>query len=292
MAELVLKSGQAVMVEYGPVAEALDDVILLPGTSLTISAASDSPTPGPGPSGIPINPIKQGWRRVGQTDFDDFIPLGSWTGDKQGVLIPRPDAARDGEYSDSSGRSKYNARKTVSQEGSVLICRLLQESSGQRYSGSPRQKLAAMPSGRWSWASKVDGPEEGWKIAVLVSVEGSNVSTRGEFDLPECILSIAPYVNGFIHKVGGALVSKRISEITGHRGECYRWHQWTIEVVSGKSVSMELDGQQFLKVTDGVTKENVSLKLQHETRLKGQSIPAQMGEARILYDWLTIDVPA
>lgn len=50
----------------------------------------DEPPPsGDGPSGIAVPGPKAGWRRAGFTDFDDDIPFGSWTGDRQGVMMGR-----------------------------------------------------------------------------------------------------------------------------------------------------------------------------------------------------------
>jgi hypothetical protein len=297
-----LELGQAVTYQHGTATSGIT-VDLARGDRGIATAVDTTQPPPPPPSGnpsgfaLPTTP-KAGWKFAGRTDFDDEIPLWDgnpnhqgWKGDKQGVLIPRPDAARDGSYTDSSHRARYDAKRTISQEGGLLICRMFQ-AGAQRYAGSPRTALAAVPSLRVTQAMRVAAPVDGWKIAPLVSVEGGNVSKRGEYDMPEGKLTAQPYVNAFMHKVGGALVTKRISDVTGHRGEFYRWHTWTTEVVSGKSVQYELDGQVILRVTDGVTKEPVSWKLQHETYLAGQAIPASMGEARVLIDWVTVEIPA
>jgi hypothetical protein len=240
-------------------------------------------------SGIVIPAVKSGWRRVGIDDFTQNTAVGSWTGST--LLQPRPDAARDGTYKDSSGRAIYSSKRTTSQHDGLLDIRLFQDANGQRYAGSPITK-SFYPSLRVTGCLRVDAPEPGWKLAHLVAVGGNNVSSRGEYDFPECKLTDAPAVNAFCHQVGGAQLSKTVKSVTGKAGEIYRWHTYTIEVVSGKSVTYEFDGKVILKVTSGITAEQVHWVLQNETYLSGQTIPAKMGEAHVLIDWVTLDVPA
>lgn len=247
------------------------------------------PMPGAGPSGIkmPTTP-KAGWKILAASDFVDPIALGSWTGDKQGVLMPRPNAADDGKYKDSSGRAIYSAKKTISQEGSVLIQRLLQETNGQRYAACALLKSGVHPSLRITQCVKVAGPMAGWKMAHLMAVKGSGVAKRGEYDLPEGQFRAGANPSGFIHIVGGEQFH---FDLPG-TGTFYDWHTYTIEKDGTKSVTMWFDGQLLGKVTKGITAEEVHFVLQNETLLGNDPIPAKMGEARVLTDWLVVEVPA
>lgn len=289
-----LKSGDVAIVSYGTVAEPAPE------------PPPPDPEPALGPSGIAVRPVKDGWIRRAFSHFDADIPLGQWTGDPDGLFQPRPDAARDGQYKDSSGRAIYSAKRCISQHDSLLDCKLFQDSSGQRYTGCPISK-EFYASIRATEVSKADHPEDGWKCAHLVAVGGTNVSSRGEYDMPECKFSSSPQVNAFMHKVGGAQVAFNLAQALGYPGAIYEWHEYTIEVVSGKWVDYFVDGKLLVNesgstklvdpagrhsVTDGVTTELVHWVLQNETFLGGQSIPAQMGEMHVLTDWAAIDVLA
>jgi hypothetical protein len=250
------------------------------------------PTPGPGPSGIPIPTVaKPGWKFAGRTDFDQDIALGSWTKDENNVVQPRPDAARDGQYRDSSGRGIYSAKKGISQHDSLLDCRLFQDANGQRYMGAPIQVLPAQQNIRISFAMKVDGPEAGWKIAPLTSVNGSNVSTRGEYDIPEGQLGPTGEPSGYIHVKGGAQTRYKLPK-KNNVPAIYEWHTYTTEVEGGEVVRMYFDGALLGQRTDNITTELVRWVGQHETLLAASPIPAKMGEAHVFYDWIVVEVPA
>ena len=252
-----------------------------------------TPTPGPGagPSGIamPTTP-KAGWKFVGRADFDKNIALGSWVGDEDGVLQPRPDAARDGTYPDSSKRATYSAKKCISQHDGMLDCMGYQDANGRRWVGTPLTKYGTAVNLRTTECMKLAGPAAGWKIAHLVAVKGTGVAQRGEYDLPEAQARAGADGNGFIHQKGGAQTAYRLPP-----DSVYEWHTYTIEVRGGKSVTFELDGQQIGRITmppGNLTTEAVHWVLQNETLLGGDPLPAQMGTLHVLTDWITIEVPA
>lgn len=284
---------------------------LLPGESTTITTAIDGvpvadvvvtavaeepppdpepePEPGPNPSGFPMPTVaKAGWKIAKSSDFNDDIPLGMWTGDENGAVQPRPDAARDGTYRDSSGRGTYNARKTISQAGGVLIQRMLQEGT-KRYMGAPIQTLSPQRDLRVSVCMKVDGPEAGWKIAPLTSVNGSDVANRGEYDIPEGQLTPTAEPSGYIHVIGNKQTRHKLP---GQPPPAfYDWHVYTTEVRGGQYVEFYFDGALLARRTDSITTEPVRWVGQHETLLAGSPIPPNMGEARVLTDWIVFEVP-
>ena len=285
------------------------DITLQPGESITIHAAEPAPPPPPArPSGINPPAAKAGWTRFGFSDFDTPVALGSWTGAGT-PLMPRPDVARDGTFLDSSGRAKYDAKKTISQEGGLLIARGKQIGT-QRYAGCPILATGTEPDGlRVSFALKCDAPQDGWKIAFLSAVQGANVAERGEHDFPECKLGDDPQVNAFAHKVGGAQVSFRLDQTPLGTGAIYDWHMYTTEWKKGQYVDFFIDGKLLTSasgttslitnppptlhsVTGSICAEPMHWVGQLETFLAGQAIPATMGEVQMQYDWIAFERPS
>jgi hypothetical protein len=268
---------------------------LIGQSSILFQVADDTPPPDPtptNPSGIPMpTKAKAGWKIVKATDFNEDIPLGSWKGDKQGAVQPRPDAARDGTYRDSSGRGIYDAKRCISQENGVLVQRLLQAANGQRYMGAPIQTLEPQRDLRVTVCMKVEKPVAGWKIAPLTSVNGDNVAQRGEYDIPEGQLVPGGEPSGYIHVKGNNQSRHKLPKPNG-KPAIYEWHTYTTEVRGGQYVEFYFDGQLLARRTDNVTTEPVRWVGQHETLLGGDPIPAKMDEARVLTDWIVFEIPA
>jgi hypothetical protein len=287
---LAIEFVQTITVEDAVVVPPPIDPPVEPPVEPPIDPPPVDPPPSTNPSGfaMPTTPA-QGWKIVAACDFNDDIALGSWVGDEGGALQPRPDAARDGTYKDSSGRGTYSAKKGISQHDGVLDCRLFQEGT-KRYMGAPIQVLAAQRDIRVSFALKVDGPEAGWKIAPLTSVNGSNVSTRGEYDIPEGQLGADGEPSGYIHVKGGAQTRYKLPKVA--KPAIYEWHTYTTEVRGGQHVRFFFDGALLGQRTDNITTEVVRWVGQHETLLAASPIPPQMGEAHVLYDWIVFEVPA
>lgn len=288
-----LNPGERVIVR-GPDAPgryvSVPSITLAEGDTAVVSVTTPPPPPEPTPpppstgaSGIAIPPVKAGWKRVGQTDFDDDIPAGSWTGDKQGVMMGRASGT------DTSKRGKYT-NGGISQHDSLLDCRMWQDAAG-RWMGCPMNKApnpsndsaTAPRSIRVTECMKVDGPEAGWKIAHMVAKYG--VVQGNEYDFPEAQFGASGDGSAFLHLRDGSV--KRFA----FSGKLYGWHIYAIEVVSGVSVQVELDGQVIGRVTSGVTTDPIHWILQNETAIGG-TLPAQMGEAHVLIDWVTVDMPA
>lgn len=242
------------------------------------------PEPGTGPSGILIPGVKTGWQRAGVTDFGKTIASG-WTGDEDGVLMGR--ASGD----DTSKRGTYTLAG-LTQHDNLLDIRAWQDAAG-RHMGCPLNKVAGgvVPEGqpkgalnlRVEFALKVDRPEAGWKIAFMVAKYGA--VRAQEFDYPEAAFDADGNASAFSHASG---TDKRFALPDG---TLYGWHRYSIERRAGQYVAFGFDGREIGRVTSGITQDRVHFIGQVETQIGG-TLPANMGEAHVLLDWITVDVAA
>lgn len=246
---------------------------------------TDPPPPsGGGPSGIAIPAVKAGWQRAGVTDFPDTIQTGSWTGDKQGVLMGRPSG------DDTSKRGTYSL-KGISQHDSLLDLRGYKDATGY-HTGCPLNKVAGGttdPKGvldlRVEVAMKLDAPNPDFKIAFMVAKYGTVRSQ--EFDYPECQFNATGQASGWVHASGN---DKRFPIPAGQ--SMYEWHRFAIERLAGESVEYFFDGQSIGKYSSGMTQDRVHWIGQLETRIGGDPLSQNPKEAHVLIDWITIDVAA
>jgi hypothetical protein len=257
---------------------------------VTVPAVTSPPIPGVGPSGIAPPLVKAGWKLApnGFNDFDDTIPFGSWSGDPQGTMMGRA----SGE--DTSKRGKYS-NKEVSQHDSVLDSRSRMV-NGQRWMGCPMNKTPN-PSNSGSTAPKalrvtvclkIDGPEAGWKIAYMMAKYGA--VRLQEFDWPEVSLKVGAIPNAWLHMLNGG-GGKHF--VPPPPNSLYEWHTYTPEVVAGKYAEVYFDGKLFGRAEGAslIGTNGMHYIVQNETMIGG-TLPANMGEAHSLIDWVQIEVPA
>jgi hypothetical protein len=242
------------------------------------------PEPGDGPSGIPVPPVKAGWKRVGFSHFDDDIPFGQWNGDPEGCMMGRATGI------DTSKRGKYSLAE-ISQHDGVLDSRM-RVVNGQHVMGCPMNKApnpsnnsgTAPKSLRTSWAMKITNPAADFKIAHMTAKYGK--VRAQEIDWPENRLDDDAVAAAWLHLLDGGS-GKHFKT----KASLYDWHLYTTEFVSGKHVLVELDGIVIGSNMNPslIGKEPVHHIVQNETAI-GVPLTGK-GETHCLIDFVTIDVP-
>jgi hypothetical protein len=262
------------------------------------------PTP-PGPpsdnvSGITIPPAFAGYRRVAFTEFPNQTRLGDGLHpDTLRLVQPRPDAARDCTYRDSSGRGIYCTRRTTYESGGLLRQWLHTENPGQ--SG-----IFHVPGGTMNYVSglKWTLPDQsdfvvsvvarfddipGRKVAYLRWC-GPRIGTPGycEDNFPEARLDGGSCKgNAFHHHESRATQNGYALCI-----DLNDWHLYQMHVRAGRFVDFRLDGELIGHATQHVTNDASYFVFQSETLLQGQPIPFPHHSGWIEFDALAYDLPS
>lgn len=295
MTERNLAEGHEILVRHGPRVGALwvrDPIIRQDDGDVTLHlGAAPEPEPGPepgdGPSGIAVPSPKGGWKRAGFSHFDADIPFGSWDGDPEGVLMGRASGT------DTSGNGTYRLSE-ISQHNGMLDCRMRRNPSGSGFvMGCPMNKApnpsndsgTAPKSLRTTWAMKVLGAAPDFKVADMTAKYGA--VRRQEIDWPEVRFREGATASAWLHLLDGGSGKHFETDAS-----IYEWHMFTTEFVSGKSVIVELDGKVIGSSTNTalIGADRIHHIFQNETAIGVELNDGR--EARVLLDWVAIDVPA
>ncbi len=252
-----------------------------------------------------------GWSRAMTDPFNANIPLGSWgtLGGHEtpgGMWRPRPDAARDGTYRDSSGRGVYSAGRTTSQHDGVLDVWIhsevagkpgVHDPAGQRYVAAPIPLVGDTDGQRISLCMRADAIP-GYKLAFLLWPDSGPGNYHGEIDFPELRLLTASTAHGFVHYDPKPVSGKQQDAYDSGVGTA-AWHVYTIEWDPGSPssqtddyVAFSVDGREIGRSTGSTVPDGpMHYVMQMETYLPGQDLPPP-AQGHVLVDWFTIDVPS
>ena len=295
-----------------------------PTPTATLTATpTPTPTPTP-PAPLPAAPLTAshcplamepgaplGWNRAMTDAFNANIPLGSWgtVGGHEtpgGVWRPRPDAARDGTYRDSSGRGVYSAGRTTSQHDGVLDVWIhsevagkpwVHDPAGQRYVAAPIPLVGDTDGQRISLCMRADAIP-GYKLAFLLWPESGPGNQYGEIDFPELRLVTPSTAHAFVHYDPKPVSGKQQDAYDSGVGTA-AWHVYTIEWDPGSPssqtddyVAFFVDGREVGRSTGSIVPDGpMHYVMQMETYLPGQDLPPP-AQGHVLVDWFTIDVPS
>jgi hypothetical protein len=307
-----LEPGQEVIVRAKPHATPTPTSVPTPiptpvPTPVPTAVPTPEPTPAPAgcnASGIQIRGTISGYVRDGLADFCGNQPLGQLpTGNTATVLQPRPDAARDCTYNDSSGRGKYCWKATTSEHDGILdiwhhtetgSCKtsgftfVHNGSGGCNYVSGPKWTLPDQDEFVVTYAARFDDIP-GRKVAVLrwcgpgVGDPGycEDNFVEGKLDGGACKGNAFHHLESSTQQNGKALCI-----------DLNDWHEYRMHVKPGQFVDFILDGVTVLHATSGVTTDTSYWVFQTETYLAGQTIPEPDNQGHIEIDWLTIDLPS
>lgn len=242
--------------------------------------------------------------------FSADIPLGSWgtLGGHEtpgGMWRPRPDAARDGTYRDSSGRGVYSARRTTSQHDGMLDVWIhsevagkpgVHDPAGQRYVAAPIPLVGNTYGQRISLCMRADAIP-GYKLAFLLWPAVGPGNYHGEIDFPELKLLSTSSAYAFTH-YDPKPVSGRNQDAYYSGVGTANWHVYTLEWDPGSPGSQSddyvayfVDGREVGRSTGSVVPDGpMHYVMQMETYMAGQALPAP-AQGHVTVDWFTIDVP-
>ena len=251
------------------------------------------------PSGLSIPPPLSGYRRHHFTDFPNETRLGDGLhADTLRYLQPRPNAAQDCTYRDSSGRGVYCTRRTTYESGGLLRQWLHTENKGQSgISHVPTGDVNYVSGLKWtvpnqaefivSFVARFDDIP-GRKVAYLRWC-GPRIGEPGycEDNFPEAKLEPGPRGNAFHHHEG-----QKTQNSYSLNTELDRWHLYQMHVKPGKFVDFYLDGRLIGHATQGVTSSPSYWVFQAETYLGGQALPYPHHEGWIEFDSYALDLPS
>lgn len=275
-----------------------------PAPTATV-ASTPSPVPPIGcvVSGVPVRAPPAGYHRERFADFCGNQPLGQLpSGNTATVLQPRPDAARDCTFNDSSGRGRYCWKATTSEGGGILdiwhhtetgSCKASgftfqhNGSGGCNYVSAPKWTIPDQADFVVSYVARFDDIP-GRKVAVLRWC-GPKINTAGYCE--------DNFVEGKLD--GGACKGNAFHHLESSSQQVSKslcidlndWHEYRMAVKPGQYVDFILDGVTVLHATSGVTSAPSYWVFQTETYLSGQAIPEPDNQGHLQIDWLTIDLP-
>ena len=275
-----------------------------------IPIVTPPPTSGDGtstagdPWGKALMPVRPGMRVGGYTDFteDGDRALGQGFGPHLStVWRPRPTAAQDGTYKDSSQRGTYSVKDTYSQHGGIADIWLHAHNAGNPLvhvpTGSILKVFAALDQQNdqsesfVQWTMKC--PVTNWtKQAPLFWAFGTNAN--GEDDMYEHKHGTGPRSNAFHHLIGGGQESIKLNVVTtdAHVLGMYRRRKGHRGASDLGEVSGYVDGVLRKTFTNKCSPNPMHFVLQLESYLKADPLPASKTDGHVLLTKYRLDVPA
>ena len=249
-------------------------------------------------------PVRPGMRVGGYTDFteDGDRALGTGFGPHLStVWRPRPTAAQDGTYKDSSQRGTYSVRDTFSQHGGIADIWLHAHNADNPLvhvpTGSILKVFAALDQQNdqgesfVQWTMKC--PVTNWtKQAPLFWAFGTNAN--GEDDMYEHKHGTGPRSNIFHHLIGGGQESIKLNVVTtdAHALGMYRRRKGHRGASDLGEVSGYVDGVLRKTFTNKCSPNPMHFVLQLESYLKADPLPASKTDGHVLLTKYRLDVPA